>query len=126
MKIEMKGQEEVARAMRLLGKQAPRVMGRTLWLEGNQIMKEAQAITPVKEGILVNSGLVMLPEITEDGVSVTLGFGGAASDYAAIQHEEESYYHDPPTQYKFLEKPFVEAADDMGLRIAQDLWSKLK
>lgn len=126
MEIELKGQAEVARAMRLLGAKAPKAMGKALWNEGNQIMKAAKAITPVDESVLKGSGITALPEYTDDGVSVTLGFGGAARAYAEVQHEELSYYHKPPTQAKFLEQPFQEAVDGMGLRIAQDLWSKLK
>lgn len=126
MKIELKGQEEVARAIRLLGKKAPKAIGAALWNEARSIINASQKIVPFKEGILSESGTYKRPEYTDDGASVTLGYGGAASDYAAVQHEELSYYHRPPTQAKFLEKPFVEAADDMGLRIAQDLWSKLK
>lgn len=126
MKIEMKGQEEVARAMRLLGKKAPEAMGVALWNEARSIINASQEIVPFKDGHLSESGTYQNPKYTDDGASVALGYGGAASDYAAVQHEELSYYHRPPTQAKFLEKPFVEAADGMGLRIAQDLWSKLK
>jgi hypothetical protein len=124
--FELKGQVEMARALRALGEKGPKAMGAALWKEGNNIMNAAKEITPVDTGALKTSGLVNLPVINGDSVEVTLGFGGAAVDYAEIQHEEASYYHTPPTQYKFLEQPFKAAQDGMELRIAQDLWAGLK
>jgi hypothetical protein len=126
IEVELKGQQEMVRAFKMLGANGPKAMGAALWKEGNNIMNAAKEITPVKFGVLKNSGIVNLPEISGDTVSVTMGFGGAASDYAVLQHEEASFYHTPPTQYKFLEQPFKEAQDGMEVRIAQDLWDKLK
>jgi hypothetical protein len=127
VEIEMKGREEMQRALRLLGPKAKEEMGNALWNEGNRILNAAKAITPFDEGTLEGSGTMSpLPEHTADGVSVTIGFGGAAKEYAVVQHEELSYHHKPPTQAKFLEKPFKEASEGMGFRIAQELWRKLK
>jgi hypothetical protein len=126
LEVELKGQEEMARAFRLLGTKGPNAMGGALWKEGNSIMRAAKEITPVDTSTLVNSGIVNLPEISGDTVTVTMGFGGAAKDYAEEQHEEASYYHKPPTQYKYLEQPFLAAQDGMEIRIAQDLWDRLK
>lgn len=116
----------MGKAMLALGEKGQKAMGAALWREGVKIMNAAKALTPVQTGVLKTSGLVQLPEITNDGVSVTLGFGGAASEYAEVQHEEASYYHKPPTQYKYLEQPLLEASQDMGFRIAKELWEKLK
>lgn len=126
VELELKGREEMERAMRVLGEKGTTAMGASLFAEGQRVMNAAKGLAPVQTGVLKTSGLVLLPEITSDGVSVTLGFGGAASDYAEVQHEELSYYHKPPTQAKFLEQPLLEAAQDMGFRIAKDLWDKLK
>lgn len=89
-------------------------------------MELAKDLTPVDTGALKNSGIVDLPVISGSDVAVKIGFGGAASDYAEVQHEELSYYHKPPTQAKYLEQPLQEAAEDMGFRLAKELWDELK
>lgn len=124
--FEIKGKDVMQRAMRLLEERGPKAMGAALWKEGNAIMTQAKAITPVDTATLKNSGLVTLPEIQGTSVEVTLAFGGAASNYAVYVHEDPDASHKPPTQYKFLEQPLLNAANDMGQRIAQDLWKELK
>lgn len=124
--FEIKGREQMQRAFRMLGEKGPTAMGAALWREGNRIMTDAKAITPVDTGVLKQSGHVTMPTISGNSVSVTLGFGGAASAYAEIQHEELSFKHKPPTQAKFLEGPLLKAAQTMGQRIAQDLQKELK
>lgn len=126
IEFELKGREEMQRAMRLLGEKGVTAMGAALWSEGNRIMMAAKVLTPVDTGVLVGSGMVALPTYNNDDVEVVLGFGGAASAYAEVQHEELSYAHQPPAQAKYLEQPLNEAAQDMGYRIAEELWKKLK
>jgi hypothetical protein len=102
-------------------------MGKALYQEGNDILRAAKVLTPVDTGVLKGSGFVNRPEVTGAEVSVTLGFGGAASAYAEVQHEELSYYHKPPTQAKYLEQPFTEAVNSgMEQRIARKLQQELK
>lgn len=126
IEFEMKGKEEMERAMRLLGQNGPKAMGNALFQEGERIMAAAKELVPVDTATLKTSGHVKLPEIVGDDVTVVMGFGGAASDYAIYVHENLEARHAPPTQAKFLEQPLLEAANDMGLRIAQELWAKLK
>lgn len=114
------------RTLRLLGEKAPDAMGSALYQEGNDILRAAKEITPFDEGVLRGSGFVDLPKVSGGEVTVDLGFGGAASDYAEVQHEELSYYHKPPTQALFLEQPFNEAvANGMDVRIADKLKAEL-
>jgi hypothetical protein len=127
IELEIKGREEMQRAMLALGAKGREAMGSALWNEANRIMNKSKEIVPVKESYLKDSGhVVPLPEYTIDGVIVTMGYGGEASDYAEVQHEELSYQHKSPTQAKYLEQPLLDAAQDMGFRIAKDLWDKLK
>lgn len=127
VELEIKGREEMRRAIRLLGDKGTKAMGAALWAEANRIMNASKEIVPVKDEYLKTSGhVVPLPEYTSDGVIVKMGYGGAAKAYAEVQHENLSYQHKPPTQAKYLEKPLLEAAQDMGFRIAKDLWDKLK
>ena len=126
IEIDMKGRDEMQRAIRLLGPKGVKAAGSALWKEGERIMTKAKELTPVDLNVLKPSGHVQLPEVNGETVSVTMGFGGAASEYAVYVHENLEARHKPPTQAKFLEKPFMDASQDMGLRIAQELWAQLK
>lgn len=125
--VDFKGGDAVMRALRLLGEKSPDAMGKALYQEGNDILREAKVLTPVDTGVLKGSAFVNLPEVSGAAVSVTLGYGQAAKEYAELQHEELSYYHKPPTQAKFLEQPFHEAVNNgMEQRIAYKLQQEFK
>lgn len=125
--VDFKGGEEVMRALRLLGEKAPNAMGAALYQESNDIIREAKVLTPFREGTLAGSAFVNHPNVSGAEVSVTLGYGQAASAYAEVQHEELSYYHKPPTQAKFLEQPFNEAVGNgMEQRITYKLQQEFK
>ncbi len=125
--VEFKGTEKVMKALQALGERAQKAMGAALYQEGNDILRAAKIITPVKTGVLKGSGFVGMPQYSGASVTVDIGFGGAASAYAVIQHEELDYKHTPPTQAKYLEQPFMAAAKNgMGQRIANKLQKELK
>ena len=68
----------------------------------------SQAICPVKSSTLRNSCVV------EEGDNyVTVGYGGAASSYALIQHENLQFHHNPGQQAKYLEQPAGEMEDEI-------------
>jgi len=81
------------------------------------IMGKAQEIVPLDLGPLRASGTVLPPEISGNTISVTLGFGGAAEDYAWRQHEDLTYKHAPGRQAKYLEQPMMEAESSILGRI---------
>lgn len=71
------------------------------------IFNDSQRLCPVDTGTLRSSGNVEGP-IEEDGKAVIIiGYGGAAAPYAFYVHENLDIPHDPPTQAKFLEVPFL-------------------
>ena len=92
-----------------------------LYLEANDILNASQRLVPVELGTLKSSGAVTAPEIGLDSVEVTVGYGGAASEYAIYVHEDMEARHDYPTQAKFLEQPALEALDGMADRIARSV-----
>lgn len=99
-------------------------------------MTAAKRITPVATpelsgysgGALRASGHVKLPEVEPGGITVELGFGGAAAPYAVYVHEippppqkspkGRSARHNPPTQWKYLETPLKAAVAGMLGRLA--------
>lgn len=77
-----------------------------LYQEAQSIMSESKGLVPVDTGVLRASGSVDRP--IDDGrtVSVTLGYGGAASEYAERVHED-LYANHVTGQAKFLEVPLI-------------------
>ena len=73
------------------------VIGRRLVPEAEKIMTTAKRNTPVDTGTLRSSGMV-----TARAKGVELSFGGAASAYAVIVHENLAAYH-RVGKAKFLE-----------------------
>lgn len=95
---------------------APAAMASALFIEAEAIMADSKELVPVDTGALRASGHVQHPKISAQGVEVEMGYGGAAEQYALIQHERLDYNH-PSGEAKFLEKPVLEHADGMAERL---------
>lgn len=117
----MEGTEELAAALRQAGERAPAAFAGVLYREAERIMAKSKEIVPVDTGALKGTGHVQLPEVNGPEISVTLGFGGPAVDYAVIVHEDTMLRHTPGQQAKYLEQPMLEAARDMEARLAAEL-----
>ena len=91
---------------------------------------------PVDLGTLRASKYIEGPDINSDNIEVTIGYGGAASAYAAAVHENPSQ-HDPPSWEgvtvefhprgrgrKYLEQPLNAAMPGMPDRIAERIKPK--
>lgn len=85
--------------------------------EAQLIFRDSQKIVPVETGTLRRSGVVEPAKEEGTSVSVTIGYGGAASDYALRQHEDLSYKHAQGKQAKYLEEPFRKKAKDVAANI---------
>lgn len=83
---------------------------------GNEVMNESKAdYVPVDTGTLRDSGQVDM-EIDGSTITVILGYGGAAKDYAVIQHEDLTLHH-THGQAKFLETPMLAKAPEVQSRL---------
>ena len=96
-------------------------MTRALVLEAERVMTISKRdFVPVDLGTLRGSGHVAPPEISGTRVTVTLGYGGAASAYALIQHERTDFHH-TVGQSHYLSTPVKAAAAGMGQRLARSM-----
>ena len=95
--------------------------------EAEQIMAVSKEIVPVDEGTLRTSGGLYGSEDNSEGVFVRLGYGGAASSYALVQHETPPHIfrHAEGRTWKYLEHPVYEAVTTMGPRLAGRLAARL-
>jgi hypothetical protein len=95
-----------------------------LFEEGEEIMARSKSeFVPVETGVLRASGYVEAPVIEGEDISVTLGFGGAASAYALKQHEDTTLHHPNGGQAKYLEQPLLEAAATLAEHLADKIRS---
>ena len=130
--IKLTGVKEALARLRRIQLVTPAALAAALEIEAELIMTESKTrFVPVDTGTLKSSGRVEAPEIRKNEVSVTLGYGGAASAYALAIHEHPSG-HSPPSWSggmtirgqggtKFLERPVRNAAPRVGLSIARRL-----
>lgn len=101
--------------------QAPTALAAAIYQEAETIMADSKAnYVPVDTGVLRDSGFVAPPEIDGNVVSVELGYGGAASAYALVQHERLDYHHTVGGP-KYLERPFLDAMNGLEERLADRL-----
>ena len=106
--FELEGARELRNMLELSGKDAGRVVGQVILEEANMIFAKAMVLTPIDTGALRGSGGVSAPMNMPSGIGVDIFFGGPAAPYAMYVHEILGNYHNPPTQAKYLEQPFME------------------
>lgn len=117
VRIEITGVERLQRALTEAGARANEGAAAGLTRVAETIISDAVPLVPVDTGTLRASHLVQPPEMSESNVTVTFGFGGAASDYAVVVHERMDVHH-PVGQAKFLEEPTLAHADTLANELA--------
>lgn len=123
--VEIRGANVLVQGLETLGAEALPALASAVFQEAERIMTEAKTqYVPVDTGVLRDSGFVSPPEIGGMEVSVTLGFGGAASAYALVQHERLDYTHTVGGP-KYLERPVLNATNGMEDRLAETLAAAL-
>jgi len=102
---------------------------RFLYEEGAEALAASQDVVPVDTGTLRASATEVGVNIEEGGdeVSVLIGYGGAAREYALIIHEVPTEEFSEETQqrraamgtgHKYLERPVFERAEGLEARAA--------
>lgn len=131
------GTPQLEAALRRTGGNVTMASVRALFEEAESIMGDSKEnYVPVDLAVLKNSGHVQLPKVTNDGIDVSMGYGGAAKDYALAVHEHLSE-HSPPSWKaaeksgngvhfspaghgpKYLERPLLKAARGLARRLAE-------
>jgi len=119
MSIEWEGLDKLQADLGSATREVRRGAARALKREGEKIMTTSkQRFVPVDLGPLRASGFVQPVVIVGNRISVTLGFGGAASAYALIQHENMEFQHTRGGP-KFLERPVNNAARRVAVAVGR-------
>jgi hypothetical protein len=107
LKVELLGMDKLQALMRRAGPQSVKVLGQALTEEAQLAFRESQQLVPRRTGVLAASGQIQPPQFDGERVTVTLGYGGAASSYALIVHENPNAQHQGGRQWKYLEVPVL-------------------
>lgn len=131
----MLGAPEMIANLKKIAAKFPDRVGVALYREGQIEMTESKRRCPVSPtaaqfkamgrtmpkglvpGTLRASGTVHEPEREGRKISVTLSYGGAAIEYAIVQHERLDYHH-TTGQAKYLESVLNESRSSMAGRLA--------
>ncbi len=131
--VRLTGVAELKKALQAGGERALKLAGQGLYQEAEQIMlRSKEEFCPVDTGNLKSTGHVELPEYKGKSVTVELGYGGPAAEYALEVHENpragktggvspqgRRYKHYSQVgQWKYLEQPINEAVPGMAGRLA--------
>ena len=114
------GLDALVAKLRAIATATPTRAAAALYAEAGIEMTEAKRRTPVETGALRSTGVVADPEVTGARVTVLMGFGGPAVDYAVPVHENLEAHH-PRGQAKFLESVLNESAPFLAQRIGTRL-----
>jgi len=115
---ELRGYAEMQGKLSKLMRNIPHEEASALYVEAGIEKTESQRRTPVDEGNLRASHIVMPPEFKGTNVSVTIAVGGVAAPYAIHVHENLDAEH-KTGQAKFLETTLKESAPFMAQRVAR-------
>ena len=114
----LEGDLELKTALLLAKQKSPLAVAQAIYEEANKIFAQSQILVPVDTGVLRGSGGVSAPQQGPSCYFVDIFYGGPAAPYALYVHEILGNYHNPPTQAKYLEQPFMASLDQLQNNIA--------
>jgi len=115
--FKIKGLQQAQKNLRNIAAKFPKKVKKALVKRAELIMTDSKEnYCPVEFGTLKNSGHVA---VDPDKIAVTLGYGGAAEDYAVVQHENLTFKHEVG-EAKYLEKPLFSAMETFEKDLADD------
>lgn len=118
LNVSLRGSEKMLLIYESVGSVTfTRAVARGVYAEANRIMRMAKGQVPLEDGPLRASGTVEEPIVSGTAWEITLGFGGAASAYALIQHENLTFNHAPGRKAKYLEDPVRAALPTIEARL---------
>lgn len=96
-------------------------VSRALTEEAQLVIRDSNQLAPWLSRTLIQSATIMPPETRGPVVNVRLGYGGAASAYALIQHEKFPKKKKPGRMWHFLALPMMRHALPLQSRVSAAL-----
>jgi len=115
--VEVEGFAEAMALLSVKNKVIPATM-EALYAEAQMVLAESKRQVPFRVGALSGSGMVHQPYSVGSKVAVEISYGGAAVDYALVQHENTDFKHAEGRKAKYLEDPIADAQGRLALNIA--------
>jgi hypothetical protein len=125
-RLDLFGDKELVNALEAGKDDTPQAIAQAIWEEANLIFAKSQILVPVDTGVLRGSGGVSAPQMGNQGYFVDIFYGGPAAPYALYVHEIIGNYHNPPTQAKYLEQPFMQSLAEIQNNISRRIIHILK
>jgi hypothetical protein len=110
--VKLIGEESLKLLFKRAGNSHEKSLAKAVFIIANKVLNESKEIVPVDLGTLKDSGQVEKPVITATDISVEITYGGAASQYALIVHEDPNARHKDGQTYKYLEIPVNNNRDE--------------
>jgi len=119
--LTITGDKELIRKLKALGPKALSVAATSLYQSAEEIMTDSKEnYVPVLTGALRSSGKVLPPAMEGNQVTVVLGYGDEAVNYAVHVHENPDAYH-PVGQWKYLSVPAERAIKSIREALKDDI-----
>ena len=127
MRGKLFGADDMIKKIKAVAAKFPDRVAAAIYQEAQIEMTEAKRRTPVSPlpapkgvvpGTLRASGTVHEPVRNGRNISIQMSFGGAASDYAVVQHENPDFIH-TTGQSHYLSSVLEESRPYMLTRIAK-------
>jgi len=99
--FQMTGTDAVKAYLLNMAAITPRKVEAAVYQVGNQALTESKKRVPVDTGDLKRSGQIDEPVVSANQISVRMGYGDTAVDYALIVHEDTTANH-PNGQSHYL------------------------
>ena len=120
--VEVTGLAETLALLQAVNKKVIPATMEALYAEAQAILAQSRDEVPFRYGALSGSGMVHQPYSVGSKVGIEISYGGAAVDYAFIQHENEDFKHAEGRKPFYLKDP----VDDARLRLAENIAARVK
>lgn len=109
---------EFERELGRAGEKVGAASAAALYREAVSIMVDSVPLVPWDTGTLRGSQTVGRPQREGTDIVVEFGYGGAARDYAEVQHEHEEFRHPRGGQAHYLSEPVYLHGTGLDSRMA--------
>ena len=124
--VEVKGIKDLSSMIWAGQNKTLQATQQALYAEAQMILAHSKEQVPFRYGVLSSSGMVHDPYTVGNKAAVEISYGGAAIDYAWVQHENMKFRHAPGRKAKYLQDPVEEAKENLRDRIIANVDAILK